>query len=267
MLSCGDILFRRARCSADKKRSVTMNFLTSSFFWGGRGAGAGLMFDWTYLLALAGLALTLIASANVKRTFSEYSKVRSATGLDGMHAAEKVLHSFGIYNVAIEHVAGSLTDHYDPRSKTLRLSDSTYRSPSVAAICVAAHECGHASQDQERYAPLVLRSTLVPAANIGSSFAWPIFIAGLFFSIRILTTAGIVLFSLAVLFQLVTLPVEFNASSRALRALEENHILPENELTGGRKVLKAAALTYVAALASSMLQLLRLILLSQRRSD
>ena len=224
------------------------------------------MFDWTYLLALAGLALTMLASAGVNNTFGQYNKVRSSSGLTGRDAAEKVLHSLGIFDVAIGRVSGSLTDHYDPRTRTLRLSDTTYASPSVAAISVAAHECGHAGQHKDHYAPLVLRSSLVPAANIGSSLAWPVFLAGLIFSIRILTSAGIILFSLAVLFQLITLPVEFDASARALKVLEEDRILPPEELEGGRKVLRAAALTYVAALASSMLQLLRLILLSQSRS-
>ena len=242
-----------------------MMFLTNAYYYGGRGLGTGLMFDWTYLLALAGLALTLIASAGVKNTFNQYNKVISITGLTGAQAAQKVLHSFGIFDVTIEHVSGNLTDHYDPRSKTLRLSDATYGSPSVAAIAVAAHECGHAKQHAAGYGPLVLRSTLVPAANIGSTLAWPVFIAGLIFSIQALTTVGIILFCLAVLFQLITLPVEFDASSRALKVLEQNQILPANEIYGGKKVLRAAALTYVAALASSLLQLLRLILLSQRR--
>ena len=241
-----------------------MNLLTNAFY-GMRGYRGGLMFDWTYLLVLAGLALTLIASAGVKSAFAQYEKVTSRTGLTGAAAAERVLHSFGIYDVSIAHVSGSLTDHYDPRSKTLRLSDATFSSPSVAAICVAAHECGHAKQDAEHYGPLVLRSTLVPAANLGSSLAWPIFIAGLIFSIPLLTTAGIILFSLAVLFQLVTLPVEFDASARALKVLGNENILPSDELEGGKKVLRAAALTYVAALASSVLQLLRLVLLSGRR--
>lgn len=223
-------------------------------------------FDWTYILVLIGLGLTLLAQAGVRSAFSKYSKVRSVTGLTGATAAQKVLAAFGIFDVRIERVSGDLTDHYDPRTKTLRLSDSTYASPSVAAICVAAHECGHAEQDAKRYAPLVLRSTLVPAANIGSQMAWPIFFAGLIFSLRFLTTAGIILFSLAVVFQLVTLPVEFDASARALRVLGEGGILPADELAGGKEVLRAAALTYVAALASSILQLLRLILLAQRRS-
>ena len=174
------------------------------------------MFDWTYLLVFAGLILSLAASANVKSTFSKYSRLRSATGMTGAQAAARVLHFAGIYDVTIERVAGNLTDHYDPRTRTLRLSDSTYGSASVAAVCVAAHECGHAVQHQKHYAPLVLRSTLVPAANFGSTMAWPVFLLGLIFSMQPLLTVGIVLFSLAVLFQLVTLPVEFNASSRAL---------------------------------------------------
>ncbi len=241
-----------------------MNLLTM-YSYGSRFARGGLMFDWTYLLALAGLVLTMIAQGVVQKAFNQYNKVRSRSGLTGASAAEAVLHAFGIYDVAIEPVAGSLTDHYDPRTKTLRLSESTFSSPSVAAICVAAHECGHAKQDAEHYSPLVLRSALVPAARFGSSLAWPIFIAGLVFAIPMLTSAGIILFSLAVLFQAVTLPVEFNASSRALALLEQNGILPEDEMAGGRKVLRAAALTYVAALASSILQLLRLLMLSNRR--
>lgn len=243
-----------------------MNLLSglNGYYYGlGRGY-YGWRFDPTYLLAILGLVLTMIASAKVRSTFNTYSRVRTASGLTGAMAAERVLHCCGIYNVAIERVAGNLTDHYDPRSKTLRLSDSTYNSASVAAVCVAAHECGHAVQDQQQYGPLVLRSTLVPAANLGSSLSWPIFIAGLILSMRPLVIAGIVLFSLAVLFQLVTLPVEYNASSRALKILESNHILSDEELRGGRKVLSAAALTYVAALASSILQLFRLLLLARR---
>ena len=149
----------------------------------------------------------------------------------------------------------------------LRLSDSTYNSNSVAAVCVAAHECGHAIQHQQSYGPLVLRSTLVPAANFGSTLAWPVFVMGLIFSAKPLLTIGIVLFSLAVIFQLVTLPVEFNASSRALRILEDGHVLVDTELAAGKKVLGAAALTYVASLAASVLQLLRLIILARGRDD
>lgn len=235
----------------------------NDFYGYGRGYG-GLYFDPTMLLAILGLILTLIASAGVNSAFAKYSRIRCMAGFTGAQAAERVLHTCGIYDVQIRHVSGKLTDHYDPRNKTLNLSDSTYSSNSVAAVCVAAHECGHAVQDQKHYGPLVLRSTLVPAANIGSQLSWPIFVVGLIFSLQPLVTAGILLFCLAVLFQLVTLPVEFNASSRALRVLEDTGMLAETEMDGARKVLRAAAMTYVAALASSMLQLLRLILLSRR---
>jgi Zn-dependent membrane protease YugP len=235
-------------------------------YYGYRGGYGGLYFDWTYLLVIAGLLISMIASSNVKSTFARYSGVRSMCGMTGAMAAQKVLQIVGINDVRIEHISGELTDHYDPRTKTLRLSDSTYSSNSVAAVCVAAHECGHAIQHQAHYAPLVLRSTLVPAANIGSTLAWPIFLLGLIMSARPLLTAGIVLFSLAVLFQLVTLPVEFNASARALRVLENGHILGDTELGAGKKVLGAAALTYVASLAASILQLLRLIILAGGRN-
>ncbi|MCC8045632.1 MAG: zinc metallopeptidase [Clostridiales bacterium] len=223
------------------------------------------MFDWTYLLVIIGLILSLAASAHVKNTFRKYNQVRSMRNLTGALAAQKVLQSAGIYDVTIERVSGELTDHYDPRTKTLRLSNSTYASNSVAAVCVAAHECGHAVQDRIGYAPLAFRSSLVPAANIGSSLGWPIFFFGWIFSFQPLITAGIVLFTLAVLFQVVTLPVEFNASSRAMRLLEDTHILGEQELSAGRKVLGAAAMTYVAGLAASALQLLRLVILSGGR--
>ena len=221
--------------------------------------------DPTMLLAFLGLILTMIASAKVKTTFAKYDRVRALSGLSGAEAAERVLHTAGIFDVRIRQVRGSLTDHYDPRNKTLNLSESTYASRSIAAVCVAAHECGHAIQDQKQYGLLVLRSTLVPAANIGSQLSWPIFFAGILFSMRPLMMAGIILFSLAVLFQLVTLPVEFNASSRALHILENTGMLGSQEMPGAKKVLRAAAMTYVAALASSMLQLLRLILLARGR--
>lgn len=244
-----------------------MHLLATSVnsFYGYRGGYGGLYFDWTYLLVIAGLILSMIASSNVKSTFAKYSKVRSMCGMTGAMAAQRVLQIAGINDVRIERISGELTDHYDPRTKTLRLSDSTYGSNSVAAVCVAAHECGHAIQHQVHYGPLVLRSTLVPAANFGSTLSWPIFILGLVMSMRPLVTLGIILFSLAVIFQLVTLPVEFNASARALKVLESGHILGDTELSGGRKVLGAAALTYVASLAASILQLLRLIILAGGR--
>lgn len=228
-----------------------------------------MYFDWTYLLVLAGLVLSLLAQGKVKSTFAKYSKIRSRSGLTGAEAAQRVLASAGIYDVSIQRVSGNLTDYYDPRSKVLKLSDSTYGSDSVAAVGVAAHECGHAIQHQQGYGPLVLRSTLVPAANFGSQLAWPVFFAGLIFSLRPLLTAGIVLFSLAVLFQLVTLPVEINASRRAVSVLNSTGMVTQEESSGVKKVLTAAALTYVAALASSILQLLRLIILAggRRRDD
>ena len=191
------------------------------------------------------------------------------SGMTGAQAAERILHSAGIYDVSVQHVSGNLTDHYNPSNKTLNLSDSVYGSTSVAAVGVAAHECGHAIQHAIGYAPLEFRSAIVPVANFGSTLSWPLFLIGLFSGIRPLVTAGIVLFSLAVLFQLVTLPVEINASSRALKMLQSTGILGTDETRGARKVLTAAAMTYVAALAASILQLLRLLILAggRRRDD
>lgn len=225
-------------------------------------------FDPTYLLIIIGMLLSLAASAKLKSTFAVYRGRRSASGLTGAEAARRILNAAGITDVQIVPVSGSLTDHYDPRSKTVRLSEDIYGQTSLAAVGVAAHECGHAIQHHIDYAPLSIRSALVPVANFGSALSWPLFFAGLIFSIQPLLTLGIVLFSFAVLFQLVTLPVEFNASSRALHMLESTGILSRDENSGARKVLRAAALTYVAALASSILQLLRLIILAGgRRSD
>ena len=189
--------------------------------------------------------------------------------MTGAQAAERILRQSGIYDVRIEHISGNLTDHYDPSNKVLRLSDSVYGSTSVAAIGVAAHECGHAVQHQVGYAPLSIRSALVPVANFGSSLSWPIFVAGLIFSIGPLLDIGIILFLAAVLFQVVTLPVEFNASARAIRLLDSCGILGQQEIGGTKKVLTAAALTYVASLAASILQLLRLLILAggRRRND
>ena len=192
------------------------------------------------------------------------------SGMTGAQAAQRILNAAGIYDVEIRHISGNLTDHYDPRNKTLSLSDSVYSSASVAAVGVAAHECGHAIQHQKNYAPLTIRGAIVPVANIGSTLAWPLILIGLFISSRsgqALITAGIICFSLAVLFQIVTLPVEFNASRRAVRILGETGILGEQELGYTRKVLGAAALTYVAGAASAILQLLRLILLFGGRRD
>ncbi len=229
----------------------------------------GYYFDWTYLLVIAGAVLSLIASAKVQSTFNKYAKVRSMTGMTGAQAAERILHYNGIYDVQIQRVSGNLTDHYNPTKKVLSLSDSTYASASVAAVGVAAHECGHAIQHNVGYGPLKLRSSLVPAANIGSKLGIPLILLGVFLSYNsILIQIGIWVFALAVLFQVVTLPVEFNASSRAVEALDSMGILAGEEVSQCRKVLSAAALTYVAAAASAVLQLLRLIILfGDRRRD
>lgn len=231
-----------------------------------------MYFDPTYVLVLIGVVICMIASAKMNSTFNKYSRVRSHSGMTGREAAETILRRAGIYDVRVERISGNLTDHYDPRGKVLRLSDATYGQTSVAAVGVAAHECGHAIQHQVGYAPLQIRGALVPAANFGSTIAWPLILLGLFFNSQMsqaLLNLGILAFSLAVLFQIVTLPVEFNASSRALKMLESTGILSHEENKGAKKVLTAAALTYVAALASSILQLLRLIILSggRRRDD
>lgn len=231
-----------------------------------------MYFDPTYILVLIGVVLSLLASAKVNSTFSKYSQVRNLRGLTGAEAAERVLHSAGIYDVRIEHVSGKLTDHYDPRSKVLRLSDAVYGKTSVAAVGVAAHECGHAIQHANGYGPLTLRSTLVPIANFGSKIAWPLILIGLLLSSEtsiLLLNAGIIAFSLAVLFQLVTLPVEFNASNRAIRAIADTGMMQGEEIKSAKKVLSAAAMTYVASAATAILQLLRIIILTggRRRND
>lgn len=221
-----------------------------------------MFFDPTYILIIIGIILSLGASAKVKSTFAKYSRVRSMSGLTGAQAAEKILNASGIYDVQIERISGQLNDHYDPRSKVLRLSDSVYADTSVAAIGVAAHECGHAIQHDHHYVPLIIRGALVPVANFGSTLAFPIILVGIFLGgSQTLINLGILLFSIAVLFQLITLPVEFNASRRAVARLGETGILFGDELHDTKKVLDAAALTYVAAAAATFLQLLRLIIL------
>lgn len=234
------------------------------------GYGYYGFWDPTYFLVIIGALICMIASARVKTTFNKYSRYRSRTNMTGKEAAQRVLRSAGIMDVTVRHVSGNLTDHYDPRNKTLNLSDSVYDSTSVAAIGVAAHECGHAIQHQKDYAPLSIRSAIVPVANIGSTLAWPLIIIGLLFSSAtgsFLIKLGIICFSLAVLFQLVTLPVEFDASRRAVNILGSTGILSEEELPMTKKVLGAAALTYVAGAAAAILQLLRLILLFGGRND
>ena len=221
--------------------------------------------DRTVLLLVAGMILSLIASARLKRIFSIYRKIPSASRMTGAQTAQRILSMAGLSDVKVCPVSGQLTDHYDPRSRTVRLSESVYGQTSLAAVGVAAHECGHAVQHQERYAPLRWRSAIVPIANFGSGLSWPVFVVGLVTSVRPLLYMGIILFMGAVLFQLVTLPVELNASARALRLLTDDGILTGEEVPGARKVLGAAALTYVAALASSILQLVRLLVLAGGR--
>lgn len=217
-------------------------------------------YDPTYMLIIISALISLFAQFLVNSRFSKYSRVRSRSGMTGAQAAERILQSQGIYDVAIQRVSGKLTDHYDPRNKTLNLSDAVYASTSVAAVGVAAHECGHAIQHARGYAPLSFRSALVPVANLGSQLSWLFIILGIFFGgSHTLIMIGILMFSAAVLFQLVTLPVEFNASGRALKLLSETGILQKDEVSDTRKVLSAAALTYVAAAATAVLQLLRLL--------
>lgn len=229
-------------------------------------------FDWTYILIIIGAVLSLAASAKVNSTYSRYAKIAARAGLSGAETAQKILRSQGIFDVQVNHIAGNLTDHYDPRSKILNLSDSVYGSRSIAAVSVAAHECGHAIQHNMGYVPLTLRSAMVPVVNFASRISWPMIILGLILSGNISTIllyAGVIFFCGAVLFQLVTLPVEFNASSRALRILESTGILTLEEDRYAKKVLSAAALTYVASAAAAILQLLRLLIIigGRRRND
>mgnify|MGYP000867682197 FL=1 len=229
--------------------------------------GYGL--DITYIFVIIGMIITLLASWRMKVTFAKYERVRSESNLTGREVAERILRANGIYDVGVRPVSGRLTDHYDPRDKTVSLSEVIYNSTSVAAIAVAAHECGHAIQDNVGYVPLNLRSAFVPAANWGSRLAWPMIVIGLFLGYgnmsNIFIQIGIGMFLLAVIFQIITLPVEFDASKRALAELKSNNILPSGEDRSARKVLFAAAMTYVAAAASGVLQLLRLLLLFNGR--
>ncbi len=235
-------------------------------FWG----------DWTILVLIPAMIFALIAQAKVKSTFNKYVKVYTRRGLTGAEAARRVLDANGLRHIGIERIHGHLTDHYDPKAGVIRLSDATFASTGIAAVGVAAHEAGHACQHAVGYAPLKIRQAIIPITSIGSRLSMPIFLIGLIFAGSsyvgggigdIFMFAGIALFSLSVLFQLVTLPTEFNASSRALKTLESSGVLYGEELTAAGKTLRAAALTYVAALATALASLLRLILIANRRRN
>ncbi len=226
-------------------------------------------FDPTYIILLPTLLFALWAQFNVNGTFNKYSKINTRSNMTGYDAARKILDANGLHHVKIEHISGHLSDHFDPKSNVIRLSDSVYSSTSVAAVGVAAHEAGHAVQYATGYSPMKLRAAIIPITNFGSTLALPIFMIGLIFSMFELAMVGVALFSLTAVFQAVTLPVEFNASGRALDALRSDGRLSGDEIKASRKVLRAAALTYVAALASSLAQILRLLLIvgRGRRND
>jgi Zn-dependent membrane protease YugP len=227
----------------------------------------GFYWDPTYVLVIIAMALSLFASFGVKTTFTKYKKVRTLRDITGAEAARKILDMNGLQHIRVERISGDLTDHFDPKNNVIRLSDSTYADTSVAAVGVAAHEAGHAVQHATGYAPIKIRNSIVPVVNIGSSLSMPLFIIGLIMGSYGLAFAGVILFSLVLVFQLVTLPVELNASSRAIRILDETRMLYEDEVGPAKKVLKAAAMTYVAAVASTALQLLRLLLILNGRRD
>ncbi|MGL5245322.1 MAG: zinc metallopeptidase [Sarcina sp.] len=226
----------------------------------------GFWWDPTYLILLPALIISGYAQFKISSTFHKYQSVRSYNGYTGAQVARMLLNGAGLRDVPIEPVAGNLSDHYDPTQRVLRLSSDVYSGTSVASIGVAAHEVGHAIQHKEAYKPLIFRNSIVPVVNIASSFSWILFFVGIFFGMTRLTDIGIVLFSAVVLFQLITLPVEFNASSRAIKLLDSERILQGNEINGAKKVLGAAALTYVAATLMAISQLLRLIAISNRNS-
>ncbi len=218
------------------------------------------------ILVIPAFILSLIAQWSVKATFRRYSKVSTERGTTGYNTARAILDKNGLQSISIEHISGELTDHYDPRAGVIRLSDSTYSSSSVAASGVAAHEAGHAVQYSVGYKPIKLRAAIIPITNIGATLSWPAILLGLALGIEALIVVGILLFSFSVIFQLITLPVEFNASRRAVEVLDETDILSDDELRGAKKVLRAAAMTYVAALAVSLANLLRLVLLFRRKN-
>ena len=222
--------------------------------------------DYTYLLLIPAMLFALYAQFKVNSTYNKFSKVRNSRGITGAEVARRILDANGLWNVKVVHIAGSLTDNFNPQTNTVSLSDSTYSSDSVAAIGVAAHECGHAVQHATGYAPIKIRSAIIPITNIGSSLGMILLLVGLIFSSHSLAIFGVFLYSAVTVFQAVTLPVEFNASSRALKTLSDDFILDEDELPRARKVLSAAALTYVAALISSIATVLRLLLIANNRT-
>ena len=224
-------------------------------------------YDWTVLIVLPALIISVWAQIKVSTTYNRCSRISTRSGLTGAAAARKILDAHGLYDVQIEHVQGHLTDHYDPTANVIRLSDSVYDAPTAAAVGVAAHEAGHAVQYAENYFPIRVRSAIIPVTRFGSMLSIPIFMIGLIFASDLLLLLGIVLYAAVAFFQLVTLPVEFNASARAIRVLRESSMLDEEELKAPRQVLTAAALTYVAALLTSLLTLLRLLVLAGGRSN
>lgn len=228
-------------------------------------------FDWTYLVFIVPcIIITLICQVKVQSTFSKYSKIRNSRNITGAQAAEYVLRQNGVIGVRIEHVSGSMTDHFDPRTNVIRLSDTVYNSNSVAAVGVACHEAGHAVQHAVGYLPNKIRGIILPMAKIGSQLSWILILLGLVFTAKVgfvLLYIGIVLFSLSVLFTIATLPVEFNASKRALECIRESDLLYGDEYTGAKRTLQAAAMTYVASALTAIMQLLRLIVIARSRRD
>lgn len=222
-----------------------------------------MIFDNSFIILLPALVIAFFAQLKVKSTFNKYNNYSNKKGYTGIQVARMLLDEEGLYDVPIEIVGGSLTDHYDPANRVMRLSEEVYYGNSIAAIGVAAHETGHAIQHKESYGPLLIRNSIIPIVNFGSNFSWILFFVGLLFSFPALVNIGILLFSAVVLFQIITLPVEFNASSRALNILYNKNILYEDELKGAKSVLSAAAMTYVAAALMAISQLLRLIALSR----
>lgn len=225
-------------------------------------------FDYYYLiLVVPALLLALWAQVQVKTTYRKYSRVPNSRGMTGAYAAQAVLNFYGITDVRIEQVSGNLTDHYDPRSKVIRLSDGVYNSSTVAAVGIACHEAGHAAQHAENYAPIKIRNAIIPVCNIGSTIGIPLALIGWIFSFSILIYVGLGLYAAVFIFQVATLPVEFNASRRAIKVIDETQLLRDDEIGGAKKVLAAAAMTYVASMMVSLANLLRLLLRFSNRRD